>query len=448
MSFRVRLFIAAVAVAAAIATLQIGHLAPGPVAQYLPAVMFLTAVGAVGQILVYQLPHGATGSVSFIPFLAGALVAPHWLAVIGAALAELGGEVYKKREVPKAIFNMAQTALSTAIAILVFLSLGGISLDVLSGGSVTAATSRVGTAFAGAVLTYFVVNSAAVSAVIALNEKQRFWKILHQNTPSSLVYIVLSYPVVFFLAWVYVRSGPIAAALMLFPIFGARQLFAANVQLDRVNHELLQLMVKAIEARDPYTSGHSRRVAQYSEVIARAVGLSARHVKRIATAALLHDVGKIHEIYAPILRKPDRLTPDEWEIIKTHPIKSAELVSNVSHLRDLIPALRHHHENWDGTGYPDGIAGDAIPLAARIIIFADTIDAMTSDRPYRKALGEAEVRAELLRCRGKQFDPVFCDRLLASPLFATLFELHRANPVRADEASAPVRQPRLRIASL
>jgi ribonuclease P protein subunit RPR2 len=107
--------------------------------------------------------------------------------------------------------------------------------------------------------------------------------------------------------------------------------------------------------------------------------------------------------------------------MQTHPAKSAELVATVSQLRDLVAPVRHHHENWDGTGYPDGLAGEAIPLASRIIIFADTIDAMTTDRPYRLAMGEAEVRAELQKCRGTQFDPRICDELLASPYFSLLF---------------------------
>jgi putative nucleotidyltransferase with HDIG domain len=205
------------------------------------------------------------------------------------------------------------------------------------------------------------------------------------------------------------------------PLLGARQLYKANRQLETINQELLELMVKAIEARDPYTSGHSRRVAHYSKIIARALGLGSKQVDRVATAALLHDVGKIHEVFAPILRKPGKLTSDEWAIMQTHPAKSAELVSTVSHLRDLVSAVRHHHENWDGSGYPDGLSEEAIPLESRIIMFADTIDAMTSDRPYRAALGEADVRAELIRMKGRQFDPDICDALLSSTLFPLLF---------------------------
>jgi HD-GYP domain-containing protein (c-di-GMP phosphodiesterase class II) len=156
--------------------------------------------------------------------------------------------------------------------------------------------------------------------------------------------------------------------------------------------------------------------------------MNGRKLERVRVAALLHDVGKIHEVFAPILSKPGRLTPEERAIIETHPIKSAELVQNVSQLRDVVGPVRHHHENWDGTGYPDGLSGEGIPLAARIIMFADTIDAMTSDRPYRAALGKEQVTQELLKMRGRQFDPKICDALLASPLYATLFSSTALRP--------------------
>jgi HD-GYP domain-containing protein (c-di-GMP phosphodiesterase class II) len=163
-------------------------------------------------------------------------------------------------------------------------------------------------------------------------------------------------------------------------------------------------------------------VKRFSRIIAREIGLTNREIERVSRAALLHDVGKIHEIFAPILMKPGRLTPEERAIMELHPVKSAELVSKISKLRDIVPAVRHHHENWDGTGYPSRLKGKEIPLESRIIMFADTIDAMTTDRPYRKALGVAEVRAELVKFRGAQFDPDICDALLNSPNFARIFD--------------------------
>ena len=117
--------------------------------------------------------------------------------------------------------------------------------------------------------------------------------------------------------------------------------------------------------------------------------------------------------------------------MELHPIKSAELVDMISDLKEVVPAVRHHHENWDGTGYPDQLSGEDIPIESRIIMFADTIDAMTTDRPYRKALGEADVRAEIAKYRGIQFDPSICDVLLSSPDFARLFDKDDSGNVRS-----------------
>jgi putative nucleotidyltransferase with HDIG domain len=194
------------------------------------------------------------------------------------------------------------------------------------------------------------------------------------------------------------------------------------VALTKVTEELLDLMVAAIEARDPYTSGHSQRVSHASKIIARAIGLRPAEIERVGVAALLHDVGKIDEAFAPILAKEGRLTPEEWDIMKRHPIRSAELVGLLSSLKDVVPSVRNHHENWDGTGYPDGLKGTAIPQASRIIMFADTLDAMTTDRPYRKALSMDEAKAEIIKFRGRQFDPEICDRIVQPEVWAELYQ--------------------------
>jgi len=140
--------------------------------------------------------------------------------------------------------------------------------------------------------------------------------------------------------------------------------------------------------------------------MAREFGLPAKHVEDIATAALLHDVGKIHEDFAPLLRKAGRLTPEERMLMQHHPVRSADLAGTIAEFRGRVQAdIRNHHENYDGTGYPDGLAGEGIPIGARIIMIADTIDAMTTDRPYRKALSLAKALEEMARYAGRQFDP-------------------------------------------
>jgi putative nucleotidyltransferase with HDIG domain len=260
-----------------------------------------------------------------------------------------------------------------------------------------------------------------VSGALGIVGDRSPWQIWKENAVSALPYDFLSLPAILFFVWTYTAYGTVGAFVFAVPLLGIRQLYKVTGQLEQTNKELLELMVAAIEARDPYTSGHSRRVADKARIIARSIGVNGKDIQRIAAAALLHDVGKIHEVFGPILSKPGRLTPEEQVIMRSHPIKSAELAAKVTELRDVVPLIRHHHENWDGTGYPDGLKGDAIPLGSRIIMFADTIDAMTTDRPYRAALDAQAVRKELLRFRGTQFDPAICDALLKSPDYSKLF---------------------------
>jgi putative nucleotidyltransferase with HDIG domain len=375
----------------------------------------------IAELLTYQLPGGGTGSIALIPFMAVALVAPEAGSMIAVGLAMTVVQAMHRRSLIKAAFNISQAILSLGLGVLAYRLLGGGPLgDTTVDGSLTPHLS-VGPAIA-LVAVFVVVNTAAVSGVLALTEESSAMAVWRRNTLSTGAYYIFTVPFALGLAWVYVRFGPWVASAVALPLMGVRQLYKTTLQLQQNNRDLLELMIKAVEARDPYTSGHSRRVAQYSTVIAQALQLSARTVEHVRVAALLHDVGKIHEEFAPILSKEGRLTDAERAMIETHPIKSAMLVATVSQLRDVVKPVRHHHENWDGTGYPDRLAGEDIPLASRIIMFADTIDAMTSDRPYRRALGQDAVTAELVKMKGRQFDPVMCDALLASPLYATLFK--------------------------
>src|SRR5438046_7633812 len=147
-----------------------------------------------------------------------------------------------------------------------------------------------------------------------------------------------------------------------------------DLQRGPGNRDVLELMVKAIEARDPYTPGHYQRVSQYARILAKEAGLSGRQVEQIATAALLHDVGKIYEDYAPLLRKEGKLTPEERRLLQSHPSRSAELVTTISKLQGPVAdAVRYHHENFDGSGYPDGVAGENIHIGARILLVDDSL---------------------------------------------------------------------------
>jgi putative nucleotidyltransferase with HDIG domain len=370
-------------------------------------------IGVLTQLFSYRTGRGSMGSVSFIPVLASAAIAPHWVSVVVVATASLAGQIVAKRDRIRSIFNAAQETLALSLAIFAYQAFGGIPLHSIGESSSLSLFALF--------LVFFATNSICVSGALGIVADRNPWAIWKENTLSALPYDFLSLPAILFIVWAYSKFGPVGVFVFAIPLFGLRQLYKVTGQLEQTNRELLELMVAAIEARDPYTSGHSRRVADKARVIARAVGLREKDIERLVAAALLHDVGKIHEVFGPILSKPGRLTPEEQVIMRTHPIKSAELAGKVTELRDVVPLIRHHHENFDGTGYPDGLRGDAIPLGSRIIMFADTIDAMTTDRPYRAALDATSVRKELLRFRGTQFDPSICDALLRSAEFSKLF---------------------------
>jgi HD superfamily phosphohydrolase YqeK len=412
-------FISGIIAAAIIAVVFVAYLAPGLTRETLWAAAFFALVGILGYALAYQLPRGGSGNISFIPFLSGLAAGPGLPLVFAVVLAVTCGEIVQRREGLKAAFNVAQYALAISLALCVYVLLGGKPIDSLTWG-------RSMVPFAAAYGTFLLANSAAVSGVMAVSQRRSLVEIWKQNTQGAIRYDFLALPFVYGFAFVYVKNPWLALGVAL-PLFGLRQLYKTNWQLETINEELLQLMVAAIEARDPYTSGHSRRVAQYSKIVARAAGLHTRAVDRLATAALLHDVGKIHEEFAPILRKPGRLTEDEFAIMRTHPEKGAILVSKVTQFRDLVPAIRGHHEAWNGSGYPDRLAGDKIPLWARVIMFADTIDAMTTDRPYREALTADSVRDELRAQAGRQFDPRIAAELIADKYWSSLAEAIRSN---------------------
>jgi len=174
-------------------------------------------------------------------------------------------------------------------------------------------------------------------------------------------------------------------------------------RLKQVFQETIQALVIALEAKDPYTSGHTKRVTEYAVMIARGMGLPPDQVELIEQAALLHDIGKIG-ITLDSLNKPDELTEEEYEVFKQHTTQSRLILEPIGFLRHTIPIVESHHERIDGSGYPYGLKGDEIPLGGRILAVADSFDAMTSDRPYRSSLSRKKAIAELKKNAGKQFD--------------------------------------------
>jgi putative nucleotidyltransferase with HDIG domain len=174
--------------------------------------------------------------------------------------------------------------------------------------------------------------------------------------------------------------------------------------LKKTHLEMVIAFSEALDAKDQYTAGHSRRVMEYSIGIARHMKLSENEIDRLKKSALLHDIGKIG-IPDVVLHKKTKLTEDEFAVIKSHPEIGATILKSIKSFKDFVPSVYHHHERYDGKGYPQGIQGEKIPLHARIIAVADSFDAMTSNRPYRKAFPLVAALSELEKNRGIQFDP-------------------------------------------
>lgn len=174
--------------------------------------------------------------------------------------------------------------------------------------------------------------------------------------------------------------------------------------LEELFDALVTAMVGALDAKSPWTKGHSVRVAQYAYQISREMGLDEDDIRNLHLAGLLHDIGKMGT-YDAVLDKPGRLTDSEFALVKQHPARGAEILKNIKQLKTVVPLIRHHHERIDGRGYPDGLAGENIPLGARILHVADSFDSMTADRPYRPSPGKEYAISELTKYSGTQFEP-------------------------------------------
>ncbi len=399
--------IAAVAGLALVATIWLGFGSSPSGVSWIGVTAF-ALLGLGLQVAQLRLAVGSVhGSISFIVYLAAVLVfGPIWAALV-TALSISGAQILGRKAALKVVFNVAQHVLAVSVG-------GGVY--VLMGGPVPPEPlDQAVLPFLFFVLVFFGLNSIAVSGAVSISEGKPFAEVWMRNTWGLAVYDLIASTLALGVAWLYEQFSLQGLALVVVPLVFLRHTYLVNLQLQETNRDLLALMVKAIEARDPYTSGHSQRVSELARAMAKDIGLTFQQAEEVATAALLHDVGKIYEEFAPILRKAGALSTEERLLMQTHVERSAELVGTISNLRGRVQKyVRHHHERFDGTGYPDGIPGSDIPIGARLIMIADTTDAMTTDRPYRSALTFDEVLAELKRYSGTQFDPELVDAFCRS----------------------------------
>jgi putative nucleotidyltransferase with HDIG domain len=326
-------------------------------------------------------------------------------AILITALGALIGEIIERKvSWYKIIFNASQFALSAGIAGIVYQELGGVI-------GTTNLTSYIIPALICA-LTYYFINSFLFVMVIHLAQGISLWSIWKTQLKGIIATYIALAPIGFMMAMVYVTIGIWGIILFFFPLILARRSFELYTKMRKVYLETIRALAAAIDAKDPYTKGHSERVSETSVALAQELNLSDRDIESIEYTALLHDIGKIG-ITDNILGKKSSLTNKEFDKIKEHTVMGAKIIEPVDFLKSSYKAIYHHHEKYDGKGYPDGIKSEDIPILARIIAVADAYDAMGSDRPYRKKLNKDKILKELKDQSGKQFDPKVVKALIS-----------------------------------
>lgn len=423
--------------------LQDWSLLPELASEHAGGFAVLLVLGLLSESMIVKYSgswKGATHTITFIPLLCtvilfGPAVGALYLGFT-SALAEF---FVLKKEAIRTVFNAAQHILATCLAGWVYSQLGGIPLAAPDAPEMTD-PFVLGRSFLAFTVVLFVANHAAVSIAVSISQGmplRHVWARMVGKSGAGILYDVLVSPIAVAVAILYMQAEELGLLVAILPLLFIRHAYLINYQLTQANTDLLSALVKAIETRDPYTSGHSQRVSSLARLIAERLHLSEKTTEDVCTAALLHDIGKIESVFIEILRKPDDLTPDERRVIESHVLKGVELLESLSSFNaDVISAVRHHHERVDGKGYPDGLGGAEISLGGRIIKISDAIDAMLSDRPYRKALSLSQVREQLSTYAAIQFDRRIVEAIVSSDLL----ESH-ADAIRSDVPAIAVISP-------
>ena len=395
---RLRILVAAVVGAGALVLLRVS--VPAPPGIDLGRIFFWSAITFALAALPVRLPGGIVAHTTTAPLIAvifdSALQNPFaacWVAFFGTIeLRDL------RRQLPlwgTAYNRMAYVLSSFAAYLAVQFTNAAVREDDPLG--IVAQIVVAGTAFS------FVNMLLAVSvASIRTNTPfARVWSLSIANVLSGLVALV---PLGWLMAEISVKVGLWAVALFFVPLYLARFAFSKYAETRELFFGTVSALSQAIDAKDGFTRGHADRVSRIAGAIAREIGLGERLIEQIELAGMLHDIGKIG-VEDRILMKPQRLDADEQELMRRHPIYGASILEPSAALRPLAPIVLHHHENYDGSGYPAGLRGEDIPIGSRIMIVADAYEAMTSDRIYRKAIGHDRAMEQLNRFKGIQFDP-------------------------------------------
>ncbi len=416
----------------------------------------LAIMSIVSESLAIRLTVGKSAgnsSITFIPLLASVqLFGPEAAVLLMGVTGVFVEFVIRRNEPIRSLFNSSQLIFATYVAGWAFVVVGGTAVDTTASLGRGVLLVQQLAAFVTFGLVFLALNHAAVSLAITLSQGLRFgevWAQMLGHSGATLNDVLIS-PIAIAVAFLYVQAGVMGILVVLLPLLFVRHSYWTTSRLREANADLLKALVKAIETRDPYTSGHSLRVSYLAKRIAEALDLPRAGVERIGQAALLHDIGKIESLYSAILAKPARLTAEERVVIQSHVTKGEELLRNLASVPDdILLTVRYHHEREDGAGYPDGLKGDQIPIGARIVAVCDAVDAMLSDRPYRPALSVPDVLQQLREHAGSQFAPRVVRALLESDIISEYADIMRASrsPASRPDLMEELR-PSLRSGSL
>jgi HD-GYP domain-containing protein (c-di-GMP phosphodiesterase class II) len=376
---------------------------PGPSAlDTILGLAFWTAVTAVASALPVRMPRGMLVTVSIAPVIAattlGGPAAGAWIALIGSTeVRELRGRV------------PWYGTLANHAGIVLPASVGGIVIALIRGASPSVPLDFLATLIGAAV--YFALNLLLVSVLLNLRTQQRLRELFIGDVTAFWGNLFALAPLGWLMARMYSLPGAGWWAMLLFalPLYTTRVAYNRFVEMRDMFTQTIGALAEAVDKRDPFTSKHSHRVKLIGVDIGREMRVSASELEALEWGGLLHDVGKIG-VPDAVLLKSDRLTREERMTMNAHPVLGAQIIAPVTKLAPELPIIRHHHEWYNGSGYPDRLIGDEIPKLARILHVADAFEAMTAQRPYRMTpLTSEQALAELRKFAGIQFDPAVVD---------------------------------------
>jgi len=385
---------AILALLVSLALWPIGQGIEGPVSGF-PGLAFWIVLTIIATSAPVHVPRGPFVSVYFAPVLAVAILGGPSAAAVTAVLGTFELREFR-REVPwwGVLYNHTFVVIPAVLAGVIVQGFGS---------DVTSARILVGALIAGSV--FFLVAESLIAVAVALRDGRSFRAVIAGNVRAYGLTMVGLTPIAWLMALAYVFVGPLVGFVFALPLYTTRAAYKAVVDIRNMFTQTVRALASAIDARDPSTKRHSEHVSGIAVEIGQAMNLSEAQLEQLEWAGLLHDIGKIG-IRDDVLLKPERLTREERMLMNEHPAKGEEILKDVDRLAKERPLIRHHHEWYNGSGYPDRLIGEEIPLLARVLHVADAFEAMTAARPYRpNPLSPAEALEELRRYAGIQFDP-------------------------------------------